>query len=159
MYNISKNFTTLELMNKYREEDKIINKKIEINEKQSIQNENLSKAFDKNLNKYFDEKEDTSKYNDTYSLKNTNDVVNSFNKIFEDYDLKYTPKSNTNKVKIQYLLNKLEKSKKISDSLFKYFDSNIRSMKKLNLYLYLNTNKTLDLYDDNSILQLEEPTI
>ena len=32
-------------------------------------------------------------------------------------------------------------------------------MKKLNMYLYLNTNKTLDLYDDNSILQLEEPTI
>ena len=72
----------------------------------------MSKAFDKNLNKYFDEKEDTSKYNDTYSLKNTNDIVNSFNKIFEDYNLKYTPKSNTNKVKIQYLLNKLEKSKK-----------------------------------------------
>ena len=119
----------------------------------------MSKTFDKNLNKYFDEKEDTSKYNDTYSLKNTNDIVNSFNKIYEDYNLKCTPKFNTNKVKIQYLLNKLEKSKKISDSLFKYFDSNIRNMKKLNMYLYLNTNKTLDLYDENNILQLEEPTI
>ena len=159
MYNISKNFTTPELMNKYRDEDEIINKKIEINERQLMQNENLSKAFDKNLDKYFDEKEDTSKYNDTNSLKNTNDIVNSFNKIFEDYNLKYTPKSNTNKVKIQYLLNKLEKSKKISDSLFKYFDSNIRNMKKLIMYLYLSTNKRLDLYDDNSILQLEEPTI
>ena len=119
----------------------------------------MSKTYDKNLNKYFDEKEDTSKYNDTYSLKNTNDIVNSFNKIFEDYNLKYTPKSNINKVKIQYLLNKLEKSKKISDSLFKYFDSNIRNMKKLNMYLYLNINKILDLYDEHSILQLEEPTI
>ena len=119
----------------------------------------MSKAFDKNLNKYFNEKEDTSKYDEEYSLKNTNDIVNSFNKIFEDYNLKYTPKSNANKVKIQYLLNKLEKSKKISDSLFKYFDSNIRNMKKLNMYLYLNRNKTLNLYDENSILLLDEPTI
>ena len=159
MYDISKNFTTPELMNKYRDEDQIINKKIEINEQQLLQNENLSKAFDKNLNKYFNEKEDTSKYNDTYSLKNNNDIINSFNKIFEDYNLKYTPKSNTNKVKIQYLLNKLEKSKKVSDNLFKYFDSNLRNMKKLNMYLYLNRNRKLDLYDENSILQLEEPTI
>ena len=182
MYNISKNFTTPELMNKYRDEDEIINKKIEIkeqqilqnenlsktfdknlnkyfNEHQILQNENLSKAFDKNLNKYFNEKEDISKYNDTYSLKNNNDIINSFNKIFEDYNLKYTPKSNTNKVKIQYLLNKLEKSKKVSDNLFKYFDSNLRNMKKLNMYLYLNRNRKLDLYDENSILQLEEPNI
>ena len=155
MYNISKNFTTPELMNKYRDEDQIINKKIEINEQQLLQNENLSKAFDK----YFNEKEDTSKYNDTYSLKNNSDIINSFNKIFEDYNLKYTPKSNTNKVKIQYLLNKLEKSKKVSDNLFKYFDSNLRNMKKLNMYLYLNRNRKLDLYDENNILQLEEPTI
>ena len=155
MYNISKNFTTPELMNKYRDEDQIINKKIEINEQQLLQNENLSKTFDK----YFNEKEDTSKYNDTYSLKNNNDIINSFNKIFEDYNLKYTAKSNTNKVKIQYLLNKLEKSKNVSDNLFKYFDSNLRNMKKLNMYLYLNRNSKLDLYDENSILQLEEPTI
>ena len=73
--------------------------------------------------------------------------------------MNYTPKSNTNKVKVQYLLNKLEKSKKVSDNLFKYFDSNLRNMKKLNLYLYLNRNKTLNLYDENSILQLDEPTL
>ena len=156
MYNIAKSFSTSEILNKYRDEDDNINRKIENNERQIIQN--LSKAFDKNSNKYFNEKEDVSKYNDTYSLKTTRDIVDSFNKIFEDHNLKYTPKSNTNKVKVQYLLNKLEKSKKVSDNLFKYFDSNLRNMKKLNLYLYLNRNKTLDLYDENSILQLEEPT-
>ena len=159
MYNITKSFSTPEILNKYRDEDDNISRKIESNEQQIIQNENLSKAFDKNLNKYFNEKEEVSKYNDTYSLKTTSDIVDSFNKIFEDYNLKYTPKSNTNKVKVQYLLNKLEKSKKVSDNLFKYFDSNLRNMKKLNLYLYLNRNKTLDLYDENSILQLEEPTL
>ena len=52
MYNISKNFSSPELMNKYRDEDQIINEKIEINEQQLLQNENLSKTFDK----YFDKK-------------------------------------------------------------------------------------------------------
>ena len=52
MYNISKNFTSPELMNKYRDEDQNINEKIEINEQQLLQNENLSKVFDK----YFNEK-------------------------------------------------------------------------------------------------------
>ena len=51
MYNISKNFTSPELMNKYRDEDDIINKKIEINEQLILQNENLSKTFDKYFNK------------------------------------------------------------------------------------------------------------
>ena len=56
MYNITKNFSTPEILNKYIDEDDIINKKIEIEEKQKIQKENLSKVFDKNLNKYFNEK-------------------------------------------------------------------------------------------------------
>ena len=159
MYIITKNFSTPEILNKYRDEDDNINRKIQNNERQIIQNENLSKVFDKNLNKYFNEKEDTLKYDNTYPLKSNIDIANSFNKIFNDYNLNYSPKSNTNKVKTRYLLNKLEKSKKVSNTLFNYFDSNIRNMKKLNLYLYLNRNKSLDLYDENSILQLEEPTV
>ena len=66
MYNKTKSFSTPELLNKYRDEDDLINKKIEIMERQTLQNENLSKAFDKNLNKY--EKEDISKYNNIYPL-------------------------------------------------------------------------------------------
>ena len=69
MYNITKNFSTPEILNKYRDEYDNINRKIQINERQIIQNENLSKAFDKNLNKYFNKKEDVLQYNNTYSLK------------------------------------------------------------------------------------------
>ena len=54
MYNITPQFSSTELLNKYRDEDDIINKKIEINEKLNKQNENLSKAIDKNLNKYLE---------------------------------------------------------------------------------------------------------
>ena len=71
-------------MNKYRDEDVIINKKIEINEKQLIQNENLGEVFNKNLNKYFDEKEDTSKYNEEYLFENDNQILQSFYKVFKN---------------------------------------------------------------------------
>ena len=112
MYIITKNFSTPELLNKYRDEDEIINKKIEINEKQLIQNENLSKAFDKNLNRYFNEKEDVSKYNDEYSIENNNEILQLFIKVFDNYDLSYKLRVTTTQISSQYLSNKLEKSKK-----------------------------------------------
>ena len=71
MYNISKNFTSPELMNKYRDEDQTINEKIEINEQQLLQNENLSKVFDK----YFNEKEDVTIYDQEYPMNNMTDIV------------------------------------------------------------------------------------
>ena len=146
MYNISKNFTTPELMNKYRDEDDIINKKIEINEQQTLQNENLDKVF----NKYFSEKEDVTIYSQDYPMNNMNDIVMSLNKIFNKYNISYKPRKNSIKVKINYLLGKLEKNKNINDNLFKYFDNNIRNLKKLNHELYFNENDKL--YNRENIL-------
>ena len=146
MYNISKNFTTPELMNKYRDEDDIINKKIEINEQQTLQNENLDKVF----NKYFSEKEDVTIYSQDYPMNNMNNIVMSLNKIFNKYNISYKPRKNSIKVKINYLLGKLEKNKNINDDLFKYFDNNIRNLKKLNHELYFNENDKL--YNRENIL-------
>ena len=146
MYNISKNFTTPELMNKYRDEDDIINKKIEINEQQTLQNENLDKVF----NKYFSEKEDVTIYSKNYPMNNMNDIVMSLNKIFNKYNISYKPRKNSIKVKINYLLGKLEKNKNINDDLFKYFDNNVRNLKKLNHELYFNENDKL--YNRENIL-------
>ena len=87
---------------------------------------NLAKEIDKNLNKYLNEKSDISKYKDLYTFKNNVNILNSFIKIFNDYDLAYKPRSKTKEVSSQYLLNKLKKSKKIPKELFQYFDGNIR---------------------------------
>ena len=146
MYNISKNFTSPELMNKYRDEDQNINEKIEINEQQLLQNENLSKVFDK----YFNEKEDDTIYKQDYPMDNMNDIVMSLNKVFDKYNIFYKPRKNSIKVKINYLLGKLEKNKNINDNLFKYFDNNIRNLKKLNHELYFNGNDKL--YNRENIL-------
>ena len=76
IYNITPHFTSPELLNKYRD-DNNINKKIEINEKLNKQNENLTKAIDKNLIKYLNEKSDISKYKDLYTFKDNQDILNS----------------------------------------------------------------------------------
>ena len=148
IYNITPNFTSVELLNKYRDDDNI-NKNIEINEKLDKQNLNLVKEIDKNLNKYLIEKPDITKYKDQYTFKNDQDILNSFNKIFTDYDLSYKPRSKTTEVSTQYLLNKLEKSKKIPKELFQYFDNNLRNKKKLNVKFKLYYSDDVPLIPEN----------
>ena len=96
----------------------ISNKTIEIDEKLSKQNVNLAKEIDKNLNKYLEVKPDISKYKDQYTFKDNRDILNSFKRIFNNYELSYKPQSKTKEVPVQYLLNKLEKSKKFPKNYF-----------------------------------------
>ena len=106
----------------------------------------MSKVFDK----YFNEKEDVTIYSQDYPMNNMNNIVMSLNKIFNKYNISYKPRKNSIKVKINYLLGKLEKNKNINDDLFKYFDNNIRNLKKLNHELYFNENDKL--YNRENIL-------
>ena len=149
MYNITPHFTNVELLNKYRNEDPIINKNIEIDENLNKQNLNLVKEIDKNLNKYLIEKPNISKFKDQYTFKDNDDILKSFIKIFNDYDLSYKPRSKTTTVSSQYLLNKLEKCKKIPKELFQYFDNNIRDKKKLNLKFELHRRNNIPLIPEN----------
>ena len=148
-YNITPNLTNVELLNKYRDDNDNINKEIIIDENLNKQNENLVKTIDKNLNKYLIEKPDISKYKDQYTFKDNHDILNSFVKIFNDYNLSYKPRSKTTTVFSQYLLNKLEKSKKIPKELFQYFDNNIRNKKKLNLKFELPKRYEIPLIPEN----------
>ena len=166
MYNITPHFTNVELLNEYRDDDDDINKKIIIDENLNKLNLNLVKEIDKNLNKYLIEKPNISKFKDQYTFKNDNDILNSFIKIFNDHDLSYKPRSKTTTVSSQYLLNKLEKSKKIPKELFQYFDNNIRDKKKLNLKFELHKRDNIPLIpenidddddnDDNSIVPVQD---
>ena len=89
----------------------------------------MAKEIDKNLNKYLNEKSDISKYKDQYTFKDDHDILNSFIKIFNNYDLSYKPRTKATEISSQYLLNKLEKSKKVPKELFQYFDNSLRNKK------------------------------
>ena len=83
-------------------------------------------------------------------MNNMNDIILSLQKVFNKYKIAYKPRKNSYKVKLNYLLGKLEKNKKINHNLFKYFDDNIRNLKILNHELYFNRND--ELYNRENIL-------
>ena len=116
-------FPTPEKLNKYRDDDDSINKKILNDEEINKQNKNLSEMFDKNLNKYFNEKtnnvpfvvdmlnlgndstdliqvdnhenknllKDVFEIDDRYKFIKDKDIIDSFQKVFHDYKVVYTP--------------------------------------------------------------------
>ena len=153
-------FSTPESLNKYRDDDKI-DQKILHDEEIDKQNKNLSEMFDKNLNKYFNEKNDVSvgnilNINDSTDLtevdKNENenllkdvfeidndfkfiiddDILNSFNKVFKDYKVVYTPYKKTKNICVKYLLDKLYNNDKVPKELFNRFESSLTNLRKKN---------------------------
>ena len=129
-------FPTPESLNKYRDDDNKIDQNILHNEEVYKQNKNLSKMFDKNLNKYFNEKnnipfvvdmlnlgndstdlievdksENKNSLKDVFEIDNqckflTNkDIIDSFQKVFHDYNVVYTPHKKLKNIYVKYLLD------------------------------------------------------
>ena len=103
-------FPRPEKVNKYRDEDNKINQKILHDEEIYKQNKNLSEMLDKNLDKYFNEKTEKienilnqprenlstdligldNKFDD-FKFITDEDILSSFDKVFKDYKIVYTP--------------------------------------------------------------------
>ena len=146
-------FPTPESLNKYRGDDKI-NQKILHDEEINKQNQNLSEIFDKNLdknlNKYFNEKTDNipdqSKDNistdsidnddrfDNFKFITDEDILSSFDKVFKDYNIIYTPNVKSTNINVKYLLRKLNDNKSVSRDIF---DTNLSNLKFKNKKIQL----------------------
>ena len=131
IFNLTENFTTPEILNKYRHSDKNIDKKIKENEKY----ENLDKIINKNIDKikensvknitnnYYsndnDEVEDEkymeyinekmnddliNLYEEEYNFDDDDSILDSFSKIYKEYDIKYKPQKDTKFIRVRYLL-------------------------------------------------------
>ena len=117
-------YPTPESLNKYRDDNKI-DQKILNDEEINKQNKNLSEIVDKNLNKYFNVKnnvpfvvdmlnlgndstnlikvdkhenknllKDVFEIDDQYRFIKDEDITDSFQKVFQDYNVVYTPYKN-----------------------------------------------------------------
>ena len=127
IFNLTENFSTPEILNKYRHSDKNVDKKIKENKKY----ENLDRIINKNIDKiknitnnYYsndnDEVEDdkymkiyinqkmnndiVNLYEEEYNFDNDNSILDSFSKIYEKHDIKYKPQNNTKFIRVRYLL-------------------------------------------------------
>ena len=159
IFDLTENFTTSEILNKYRHSDKNIDKKIKEKEKY----ENLDKIINKNIDKikensvknitnnYYsnvnDEVEDdkymkyiNEKMNDDiinsyeeeeYNFDNDDSILDSFSKIYEKYGIKYKPQNNTKFIRVSYLLKKLKDNDDIDKNLYNHFQTSLSERNKL----------------------------
>ena len=174
-------FPTPESINKYRDDDQI-NQKILHDEEINKQNKNLSEMFDKNLdknlNKYFTEKnklpsdvdmlnigdnstdlievdkhEDKNLLKDVFEIENKykfikdEDIIDSFQKVFKDYNVIYKPHKKSKNIYVKYLLDKLYNSESVPKEIFNHFDNSLSNLKKKNKKIPVNYN------DDEMILK------
>ena len=165
MYDMT--FPTPESVNEYRDDDKI-NQKILNDEQIDKQNKNLSEMFDKNLNKYFNEKNknfvvdmlnlgDNSKdlikvdkdedknllkevfdIEDQYRFIKDEDIIDSFQKVFQDYNVIYKPHKKSKNIYVKYLLDKLYNSDSVPKEIFNHFNNSLTNLKSKNKKIPVN---------------------
>ena len=136
IFNLTENFTTPEILNKYRYTDKNVEDKIIKKEKYEKLDKIINKSIDKikensikNItNNYYsndnDEVEDdkyiehinkemnddimSKIYEQNYKFCNDDEILDSFSKIFKEYNMEYNPRPNTRYYRVRYLLNKIK---------------------------------------------------
>ena len=155
IFNLTENFTTPEILNKYRHSDKNIDKKIKEKEKY----ENLDKIINKNIdrikensvnnitNNYYSNENDDDKYvefinqkmnddivnlyEEEYNFDNDDSILDSFSRIYEKHDIKYKPQKNTKFIRVRYLLQKLKYNDEIDRNLYNHFHTSLSEKNKL----------------------------
>ena len=140
IFDLTENFTSPEILNKYRHTDENVDKKIKENEKNKEKYENLDKIINKGIDKikensiknitnnYYSNDNDKVEddeymeyinkemnndiiskiYEQNYRFNNDDEILNSFSKIFKEYDMEYNPRPNTKYYRVRYLLNKIK---------------------------------------------------
>ena len=120
---------------------------------------NLSKVFDQNLNEYFPKKEEDKKPKEkntdiieddvTYTFNSNMEIINSFIKFFNKYDIIYKPYKKSDHIKVSYLLDKLENT--IPKNEYDIFNNELKRLEKLTYKIPIKYNED----DEADILELE----
>ena len=160
IFDLTENFTTSEILNKYRHSDKNIDKKIKEKEKyenlDKIINKNIDKIKENSVNKitnnyysnvnenendeddkyieYINEKMNddiVSLYEEEYNFDNDDSILDSFSKIYEKHNIKYKPQNNTKFIRVRYLLKKLKDNDDIDKNLYNHFQTSLSERNKL----------------------------
>ena len=170
-------FPTPETFNKYRDDDDSVTKKILHDEEINKQNKNLSEMVDKNLNKYFNVKnnvpfvvdmlnlgnnstdlikvdkhenknllKDVFDIDDQYKFIKDKDIINSFQKVFHDYKVVYTPYKKSKNIYVKYLLDKLIVSDNVPKELYNHFNNSLTNLK------FKNKKIPVEYNDDGQML-------
>ena len=160
IFDLTENFTSPEILNKYRHTDENIDKKIKQKEKIKEKNDNLDKIINKGIDKikensiknitnnYYSNDNDKVEddkymeyinkemnndiiskiYEQNYRFNNDDEILDSFSKIFKEYDMEYNPRPNTRYYRVRYLLNKIKGN--IPVDLYNHFHTTLSENNK-----------------------------
>ena len=167
IFDLTENFTTTEILNKYRHSDKNVDKKIKENEKyenlDKIINKNIDKIKENSVNKitnnyYPNENDEDDKYiefinqkmnddivnlyEEEYNFDNDDSILDSFSRIYKKHDIKYKPQKDTKFIRVRYLLKKLKENEDIDKNLYNHFHTSLSEKNKLYHKIPTNEDQT-----------------
>ena len=107
----------------------------------------IDKHEDKNLLK------DVFEIENKYKFIEDEDIIDSFQKVFEDYNVVYKPHKKSKNIYVKYLLDKLYNSDSVPKEIFNHFDNSLTNLKSKNKKIPFNYN------DDGKMIMKGEGNI
>ena len=75
-----------------------------------------------------------------YKFIKDEDIIDSFQKVFKDYNVVYKPHKKSKNIYVKYLLDKLYNSDSVPKEIFNHFDNSLTKLKKKNKKILVNYN-------------------
>ena len=94
----------------------------------------VDKNEDKNLLK------DVFEIEDQYKFIKDEDIIDSFQKVFQDYNIVYKPHKKSKNIYVKYLLDKLYNSDSVPKQIFNHFNNSLTNLKSKNKKIPVNYN-------------------
>ena len=92
----------------------------------------VDKDEDKNLLK------DVFEIEDQYKFIKDEDIIDSFQKVFQDYNVVYKPHKKSKNIYVKYLLDKLYNSDSVPKEIFNHFNNSLTNLKSKNKKIPVN---------------------
>ena len=105
----------------------------------------VDKHEDKNLLK------DVFEIENQYKFIKDEDIIDSFQKVFKDYNVVYKPHKKSKNIYVKYLLDKLYNSDSVPKEIFNHFDNSLTKLKKKNKKIPVNYNDEMILKGGGNI--------
>ena len=148
---------------KYENLDKIINKSIDKIKESSVKNitnnyysntndEVEDEKYMEYINKEMNDDIMSKMYEQNYKFGNDDEILDSFSKIFKEYDIKYEPRNDTKFIRVRYLLRKLKDNDDIDRSLYNHFHTTLSENNKAYHIIPIEKNEQVGSSINNIII-------
>ena len=110
----------------------------------------VNKDEDKNLLKEVFEIEDQ------YKFIKDEDIINSFQKVFQDYNVVYKPHKKSKNIYVKYLLDKLYNSDSVPKEIFNHFNNSLTNLKSKNKKIPVNYSDDGKMIMEGGNIQIKD---